>query len=594
VKPDTTRLATLLQQSRADQYPLVFVVPGSGQVARYAVEGGAQFLMILNAGTYRTAGVSSLCSFLPFGNANDQTEELTTQIMPRSTNVPLVAGVMASDPALPLEKRFDRLIGLGVEGVTNWPAVGLVDGSFRQLLEEGGLTVNAEVEMLQRAKERGFVTFGFALHADEAALMAETGPDAMVLNVGWTHESHDIYEKSDRIEHAAVKINSMLEAVWATGADPVCLFFGGAVLLPEDSSVLYQRTKVHGFGGGSSFERIPVAKVIINNVRKFRSVPKLRYNLDLSSGMGKMVGASPPMNKMYRLIERVAPFDVNVCIEGESGVGKELIANQIHRLSSRSSQHFITLNCGAIPDTLLESEFFGHEKGAFTGAINRRLGKFELADRGTLFLDEVAELSPKAQVSLLRVLQQKEITRVGGEEAISVDPRIITATHQNLSDLVENGTFRGDLYYRLSMISLQAPPLRLHLQDIPVLVDCFLAELGAKYNREIIGVSQNFLSRLTQHTWPGNVRELKHILGRAILLEDGPILQGDDFVPDLEVQSLTNRGREGIQSVSSSDTTDLVLVNKALEVSGGNKSKAARLLGISRKTLYAKLKKARG
>ncbi len=594
MKPDTTRLATLLQQSRADQYPLVFVVPGSGQVARYAVEGGAQFLMILNAGTYRTAGVSSLCSFLPFGNANDQTEELTTQIMPRSTNVPLVAGVMASDPALPLEKRFDRLIGLGVEGVTNWPAVGLVDGSFRQLLEEGGLTVNAEVEMLQRAKERGFVTFGFALHADEAALMAETGPDAMVLNVGWTHESHDIYEKSDRIEHAAVKINSMLEAVWATGADPVCLFFGGAVLLPEDSSVLYQRTKVHGFGGGSSFERIPVAKVIINNVRKFRSVPKLRYNLDLSSGMGKMVGASPPMNKMYRLIERVAPFDVNVCIEGESGVGKELIANQIHRLSSRSSQHFITLNCGAIPDTLLESEFFGHEKGAFTGAINRRLGKFELADRGTLFLDEVAELSPKAQVSLLRVLQQKEITRVGGEEAISVDPRIITATHQNLSDLVENGTFRGDLYYRLSMISLQAPPLRLHLQDIPVLVDCFLAELGAKYNREIIGVSQNFLSRLTQHTWPGNVRELKHILGRAILLEDGPILQGDDFVPDLEVQSLTNRGREGIQSVSSSDTTDLVLVNKALEVSGGNKSKAARLLGISRKTLYAKLKKARG
>jgi DNA-binding NtrC family response regulator/predicted TIM-barrel enzyme len=596
MRPGTKRLSQLLQKSRTDSYPLVFVVPGSGQVARYAIEGGAQFLMVLNAGTYRTAGVSSLCAFLPYGNANDQTEELLiSQIMPRSSSVPLVAGVMATDPVVPLAKRFDRLTQLGVEGVTNWPAVGLVDGSFRQMLTESGFTVDAEVEMLHRAKQRGFVTFGFALNSEEAARMAQTGADAMVLNVGWTHESQDIYEKSDRIEYAAVKINSMLKAIWESGADPVCLFFGGAVLLPEDSSLLYQRTNVHGFGGGSSFERIPVAKVIISNVRKFRSVPKSRDHGNRPAGLGKMVGASPVMNKMYRLIERVAPFDVNVCIEGESGVGKELIANQIHRLSTRNSQPFITLNCGAIPDTLLESEFFGHEKGSFTGAINRRLGKFELADRGTLFLDEVAELSPKAQVSLLRVLQQKEITRVGGEKAISVDPRIITATHQNLNNLVNNGKFRDDLYYRLAMISLQAPPLRVRLQDIPALVDYFLSELGTEYNREIIGVSRSFMSRLTQHTWPGNVRELKHVLARAILLEDGPILQGDDFIPEMELHQLKLPEKPLLNVVQlSTDNTNHQLIIKALAVTGGNKSKAARLLGISRKTLYARIKKTEG
>lgn len=594
MRPNTTRLNRLLQQSRIDQYPLVFVVPGSGQVARYAIEGGAQFLMVLNAGTYRTAGVSSLSSFLPYGNANDQTSELlTTQILPRANGVPLVAGVMATDPVMSLDNRLERLAELGIEGVTNWPAVGLVDGSFRQILTDNGFTVDAEVEMLQKAKQKGFVTFGFALNADEAAQMALTDTDAMVLNVGWTHESQDIYEKSDRIEHAAVRINSMLKAIWDSGADPVCLFFGGAILLPEDSSLLYQRTKVHGFGGGSSFERIPVAKVIISNVRKFRSVPKTTTHRDKPSGLGKMVGASPPMNKMYRLIERVAPFDVNVCIEGESGVGKELIANQIHRLSTRNSQHFITLNCGAIPDTLLESEFFGHEKGAFTGAVNRRLGKFELADRGTLFLDEVAELSHKAQVSLLRVLQQKEITRVGGEMAISVDPRIITATHQNLSSLVDTGKFRDDLYFRLAMISIQAPPLRMRLQDIPALADCFLSELGANYGRDIIGVSRNFMSRLMQHSWPGNVRELKHVLGRAVLLEDGPILHGDDFIPEMEHQSLKTTDKSFLNFLQpSTDDADSRLVLKALEASGGNKSKAAKLLGISRKTLYVKLKKS--
>ena len=586
-------LHSILHNARNGRFPLIFVIPGSGQIARYAIEGGAQFLMVLNAGLYRMAGVSSMGSFMPFGNANDQTEELLrTQILPRVRETPLISGLMPNDPTLPINVRFKRLADLGIAGIINWPAAGFIDGRLGQALAEEGFTLQAEIEMLQEAKQRGFVTFAMALSEEDSAAFAASGADVLVLNVGWTHETHDIFEKADRVQYAVVRVNRMLKAIKSTGASPICLFFGGAVLLPEDSAVLYQRTHIHGYGGGSSFERIPIAKVISDSVRKFRSIPRKGDMTGAHEGLGKMVGASPVMNKLYRLIEKVAPHDVSVCIEGESGVGKELVASQLHALSKRSSQPFITLNCGAIPDTLRESEFFGHEKGAFTGAVNRRLGKFELADRGTLFLDEVAELSPKAQVSLLRVLQQKEISRVGGEKAITVDPRIISATHQNLKQLVDQGRFRADLYFRLSAITLHVPPLHQHPHDMPVLVNMLLSELGTQFNRKVIGVSQEFMSRLMRNSWPGNVRELKHVLCRAIILEDGPILRGEDFIPDIggQADKSTASPISGEPRVMLSTEANSLL--NALKSTAGNKSQAAKLLGISRKTLYARLKRA--
>ncbi len=549
--------------------------------------------MVLNAGLYRMAGVSSLGSFMPFANANDQTEELLrTQILPRVHKAPLVSGLMPNDPTVPIDVRFNRLAELGIAGIINWPTAGFIDGRLGEALVEEGFTLQAEIEMLKEAKQRGFVTFAMALSEDDSAAFAALGADVLVLNVGWTHETHDIFEKADRVQHAVVRVNRMLKAINSTGANPICLFFGGAVLLPEDSAVLYQRTHIHGYGGGSSFERIPVAKIISDSVRKFHSIPRKGDMTGAPGGLGELVGASPVMNKLYRLIEKVAPHDVNVCIEGESGVGKELVASQLHALSKRNSQLFITLNCGAIPDTLRESEFFGHEKGAFTGAVNRRLGKFELADRGTLFLDEVAELSPKAQVSILRVLQQKEISRVGGEKAIAVDPRIIAATHQNLKQLVDQGRFRADLYYRLSTITLYVPPLRQHPYDIPALVNVFLSELNTQFNRKVIGVSQEFMGRLMKNSWPGNVRELRHVLCRAILLEDGPILRGEDFIPDIADQAEKNTASPILAKLEAMSTREANLLVNALKSTAGNKSRAARLLGISRKTLYARLKRA--
>ena len=583
-------LRSLLEDFKTSRLPLIFSIPGSGQIARYAVEGGAHFVMVLNAGIYRSAGVGSLGAFMPFGNANDQTESLLRkQILPRIKDVPIVIGLFANDPVSPLNSRLKRINKLGIAGITNYPFLGTYDGRFRSILNHEGYSIDTEIDMLKQAKKIGFVTFGFSSTAQEAVSMAQAGVEALVLNVGLTQEVTDIYEKGDRIQYNIAKINEMIEAVEAHGLNPIYLFIGGSITKPEDTVELYRHTKVHGYGGGSSFERIPIEKLVTNTVKHFCSVPRSPEPSSLVKGVGEMVGSSPQMQKLYKLIKKVAPYDVNICIEGESGVGKEPVATQLHMLSHRSSNPFITLNCGAIPETLLESEFFGHEKGSFTGALSRRIGKFELADHGTLLLDEVAELSPKAQVSLLRVLQQKQINRVGGEKAIPVDVRIISATHQNLKSLVEQGLFRADLYFRLNMITLKVPPLRAHSQDIPALVMNFIEELGLQFGKQVIGVTPEWMNLLMKHSWPGNIRELKHVLCRAILLEDGPILKGEDFLaePILALDRFSQQSNMPLASLVKEHEFNTMI--NAINAAGGNKSKAAKLLGISRKTLYSRL-----
>jgi DNA-binding NtrC family response regulator/predicted TIM-barrel enzyme len=585
-------LQAMLANAKSARYPLIFIIPGSGQIAGYGVDGGAHFVMVLNAGLYRLAGVGSLGAYMPYGNANDQTEDLLRrQILPRIRKVPIVAGIIPNDPVLPLSNRLKRMKDLGVSGITNWPYVGMFDGNFRQSLDLEGFTTGSEIEMLQVAAQMGFVTFGFAASATEAHAIAKAGIHALILNAGVTHEIQDIHQKGDRIQFHLKKINEMIDAAEATGAEPIFFFFGGSITRPEDTAELYRRTKVHGYGGGSAFERIPVRHLVTNTVKQFCSVSRTSSWPAFGDETAQIVGSSPEILKLVRLIQRVAGYDVSVLIEGESGVGKELVANQLHTLSHRSSQPYITLNCGAIPDTLIESEFFGHEKGAFTGASSRRIGKFELANHGTLFLDEVAELSPKAQVSLLRVIQQKEIFRVGGEKAIPVDVRIISATHQNLKSLVDKKLFRADLYYRLNMIKLLAPSLRTHPQDIPSLVNKFLEELGLQFDRQLLGVTPEWMGRLMTHSWPGNIRELKHVLCRAILLEDGLILKGEDFAPETVPVPENGSVQAGIPLAPLVKENELNTVINAINAAAGNKSRAAKLLGISRKTLYARLKR---
>ena len=583
---NVSRLRRLAEEARLAEKPLVFSIPGSGLSAISAIEGGIPFLVVLNSGIYRISGVTSHASFLPFGNANNQTEALIrSQILPRCPRTPLVAGMLVGDPSCPERERFGRLKALGVAGIINWPAVSMNQGHFLEALRRRGFSEEREAAMLREAKRAGFVTFGFSASIDSAELFAaEAGVDVLIINVGWTFHGSEPLEKQDRVQYAIRHVNQTLEAVHAAtrGKRPTCLFYGGGINTAQDTLQLYQQTSIDGLGVGSALEYFPVKDLMQGLSREFLEISKKKTLIqEIRESPSDVVGSSQAMLELYQRVRRVAAYDVNVCIEGESGAGKEVIATSLHGLSRRSMGPFITINCGAIPETLIESELFGHERGAFTGALERRLGKFELANHGTLFLDEVAELSPKAQVSLLRAIQQKEIVRVGGRKNISVDIRIITATNRCLKELVSQGTFRADLFYRLNTITLYIPPLRERVRDIEALVNHFLKKCRQTLGCTATSISKDFLHRLKQHSWPGNVRELQQIIAEAAIMEDGDILMGYTFCPD---------SRSSLPNGDETDDAALKL-RETLARTNGNKAQCARLLGVSRKKLYQWIRK---
>ena len=437
--------------------------------------------------------------------------------------------------------------------------------------------------MLARAREFGFVTFACVLDEEAAAQFAGSGVEVVIGNLGRIRKFEDIYERRDQLEHAVRRLNAIFAAAQRTGAKPMLFANGGPVTTPEDLEEIYRHTSLHGFIGGAAFETLPVSEIVASTIRHFKAAAPRRTNSE-QQGLGEMLGRSRSMCELFDLIRRIAPFNVNVCIEGESGTGKELVATLIHRLSHRCHNSFVTLNCGAIPETLVESELFGHEKGAFTGAHRHRLGKFELAHRGTLFLDEIGDLSPHGQVALLRAIQQREITRIGAERPIPVDVRIVAASHQSLMRLVKQGRFRADLYYRLNNLTLLIPPLRERKKDIPILVESLLPKLAIQLNRKLIGASAQFYKKLHQHTWPGNVRELHHVVTQAALLEDRPVLEGRFFDPGA---GLDEAPAPSVRNDGSIREAQLWAVEKALHAANGNKSRAAAALGITRNTLYA-------
>ncbi|MDZ7267043.1 MAG: sigma-54 dependent transcriptional regulator [candidate division KSB1 bacterium] len=318
----------------------------------------------------------------------------------------------------------------------------------------------------------------------------------------------------------------------------------------------------------------------------------LRQQEEQQFNFGEIIGQAPVMQDVFRMLQKVAPTDASVIIYGESGTGKELVARAIHKNSSRSEGPFVRVNCGALSETLLESELFGHEKGAFTGALKRKLGRFELAQRGTIFLDEVGDISPNLQVKLLRVLQEKEFERVGGEETVQVDVRVIAATHRNLKEEVAAGRFREDLYYRLHIVPITLPALRQRLEDLPLLADHFLQRLGRELRKPRLRLEPAVLEMMKNYHWPGNVRELENVLERAaVLCEDATITLAE--VPPLV------KDRGAILSLSE-DNLDLnktlaeverAMLERALARAHGVKAEAARLLGIKTTTLLYKLGK---
>jgi DNA-binding NtrC family response regulator len=328
---------------------------------------------------------------------------------------------------------------------------------------------------------------------------------------------------------------------------------------------------------------------------------RLQRQLSYRGVLCDLVGSSSRMQEVYSLIRQVAPSRASVFITGESGTGKELVARAIHQLSSRSAGPFVAINCAALPETLMESELFGHEKGAFTGALERRAGCFELAQRGTLFLDEICEMPIATQAKLLRVLEDSRVRRLGGKSEIQVEVRVIAATNRDLTRAMEDTKLREDLYYRLNVVTVTLPPLRERLEDIPQLVEALLADLNEKNGGRVTGVEREVLERFLRYPWPGNVRELRNVLERAVVLAGEGAIAASLLPPGFGQSEATQRILAGSEAGAVTlpvgtkvDEAEKALILSTLEHTNNNKTRAAEILGISLKTLFNKLKEYGG
>jgi DNA-binding NtrC family response regulator len=318
-------------------------------------------------------------------------------------------------------------------------------------------------------------------------------------------------------------------------------------------------------------------------------IADLRSQLESTYRFSNIIGKSPSMEKIFRMVETIKDSSSNVLITGETGTGKELLSRAIHYTSHRHYSPFVAVNCAAVPRELLEAEFFGHEKGAFTGAVSKRIGKFEEADTGTLFLDEIGELELSLQAKILRSIQEKEIERIGSSKKIKIDIRLIASTNRNLAKEVKLKNFRADLYYRLNVVQIKLPPLRERTSDIPLLVTHFIDKFSHRENKRIASVSPDVMGIFLQYDWPGNLRELENVIERAVVLAKGNILGLKDIPNELRKDA----GRNNTEIIKPLKEIELDTVMQALNKFNGNKSKAAQALGITRKALYKRLSSAK-
>ena len=349
-----------------------------------------------------------------------------------------------------------------------------------------------------------------------------------------------------------------------------------------------------------------VLRKVVEHQNLRRDVRLLKKELAKQYQFQDIIAKSHPMQEVFQLIQTVAPTPSTILIQGESGTGKELVARAIHNNSPRAAQPFIALSCGAMPDTLQESELFGYEKGTFTGATTQKKGKLELAQSGTLFLDDIADIGSKTQVDLLRVIQEREFRRLGGDELIKIDVRIIAATNRDLKALVKEGKFREDLFYRLNVIHIQLPPLRERKEDIPLLVLHFIRKYNVQSGKKTEGISRPALTCLLDHSWPGNVRELENVIERAVVLAQEAEIQLSDLPKDLCATVPPLTGRDSLEQSRQGPTTSSVetipqrlltleemekeQIRQALNQTDGNIQEAAKILGIHRITLSKKIK----
>lgn len=331
----------------------------------------------------------------------------------------------------------------------------------------------------------------------------------------------------------------------------------------------------------------------IEQKRLKSEIANLRSQLESTYKFSSIIGKSPSMENVFRMVESIKDSSINVLITGGTGTGKELLANAIHFTSQRHYKPFVPVNCAAVPRELLEAEFFGHEKGAFTGAISKRIGKFEEAHSGTLFLDEIGELELPLQAKILRAIQEREIERIGGNKKIKIDVRLIASTNRDLAKEVKLNKFRPDLYYRLNVVQIKLPPLRDRKGDIPLLVTHFIDKFSHQENKQIASISPEVMKVFLNYSWPGNLRELENVMERAVVLTKGEVIGIRSIPKEIKRIARNNKNNKHEKALKPLKELELETVIQAIETFNGNKSKAAQALGITRKALYSRLKKAK-
>jgi two-component system response regulator HydG len=577
-------LQTIIQQRKK----LIGAAVGSGMAAAAAEAAGADLVMVLNAGFFRTQGLSSMASVLPVASANNLTWQIAQRyILPRIKRTPVIIGLCGHDPDFAFDAFFRDAARLGVVGVTNFPSIGFFDAQFREALDESGFTMENEIEMLVAAQQRGLMTIGFFFNAKEALAMAAAGVDVLNLVFGFTQPRPlEAQTHQADLDRAVVIINDVIGDLRAAGHDAYTLMFGAPVALPQDAEQIFQRTEICGYIGGSSVERVPIAETIFHTVRQF----KLATVRDQRNRLGAITARSESMHGLFETIRNAAHSEAPVLILGESGTGKELVAREIHRLSPRCTQPMVCWNCGATSESLAMSELFGHEEGAFTGATKTYLGKFETADGATLFMDEVVDLPLSVQASLLRVLQEREVVRVGNQRTIPVDVRLVAASNTDIPELIRNGCFRLDLYYRLSTVVLRIPPLRDRPEDIPLLVREFVHEFAERYACCPPTIPDSVMKLLVGHHWPGNIRQLRAVIERAFILGRGARFREkwieDVMAADSRVSLPATGPTQPVGGRQEAVAAKRARLEEVLARVGGNKAAAARELGVTRRTIY--------
>ncbi|MCC3145680.1 phosphoenolpyruvate hydrolase family protein [Halanaerobium sp. Z-7514] len=593
-----------IAKSIKDNNPVIGVAVGSGLSAKQVAEGGADFILALSAGKFRNAGVSSMGCMLPFANSNDMNLEFAQkEILPRVKNTPVVFGAFAADITKADDVLLTKIEEAGFDGVNNFPTVALIDGNYRKALEANGLGFQREVEFMRKAVTRGLYTIAFVFNKEQAKAMAEAEVDMVCAHLGWTAGGEKGIKNREDISENIKLVKEIFSTVEKINPDILHMIYGGGDIKdPLKANEFYKETDTLGYIGGSTFERIPVESSIKDTVSSFKNFYKLhKENIKLKEELNKkksfdnLVGHSLIMQQMYELIDKVANKNVNVLVSGESGTGKELVTRAIHYSSQRAKKAFVKINCATIPEKLLESELFGHEKGSFTGAAKQRIGKFELADKGTLFLDEVGEIDINLQAKLLRVLQENEFERVGSNKTIKVDVRVISATNKDLRQAVAEGKFREDLFYRLNVVSINTPPLRKHKEDIPLLVNSFIKQIKEKFDIKILKIEPAVFDVLMEYDWPGNVRELKNTIERAAILSEDEIIKLENlpqyFKKFTDQHDYYNSVQQNEDLAAHLATFEKQIILNALEEQNWNQTETAENLGISRKTLYNKIKK---